>query len=159
MRVIGIDPGYDRFGIAIIERIEGKEILVYSTCVVTKRMDSIPDRLHTIGVSLEKSVTEFEPRALAVEQLFFNRNVNTALPVAEARGIALYIAKKNGLLVHEYSPQAVKLAVTGYGKSEKVQVEEMLRRLVRGVPPHALDDEFDAMAVALTCLVSERWNG
>lgn len=158
MRVIGIDPGYDRFGIAVIERVEGKEVLVHSSCVVTKRTDAIPDRLHMIGDALTEVVRTFQPGALGVEQLFFNRNVNTALPVAESRGIALYIARTNGLSVFEYSPQAVKLALTGYGKSEKGQVAEMVRRLVQNVPLKALDDEFDAMAVALTCLVSERWS-
>ncbi len=157
MRVIGIDPGYDRFGMAVLERVDGKETLIHSTCVLTKRTDALPDRLHTIGDALTAVIVEYAPGSLAVEQLFFNRNVNTALPVAEARGIALYIARSHDVSVYEYSPQAVKLAVTGYGKSEKVQVEEMLKRLIRGVPPKALDDEFDAMAVALTCLVSERW--
>jgi crossover junction endodeoxyribonuclease RuvC len=157
MRVIGIDPGYDRFGIAVLERIGGKETLIHSTCVVTKRADTIPDRLKTIGDELTEIVRLHAPGALAVEQLFFNTNVNTALPVAEARGIALYIARAHELRVYEYSPQAVKLAVTGYGKSGKGQVEDMLHRLVQGVPQNALDDEFDAMAVALTCLVSERW--
>ncbi len=157
MRVIGIDPGYDRFGMAVIERVDGKEVLVHSSCVVTKRTDPIPDRLHMIGGALEDAIRTHKPAALGVEQLFFNQNVNTALPVAEARGIAIYIARTHGLTVYEYSPQSVKLAVTGYGKSEKGQVEGMLRRLVSGVPEGALDDEYDAMAVALTCLVSERF--
>jgi crossover junction endodeoxyribonuclease RuvC len=157
MRVIGIDPGYDRFGIAVLEKINGKETLIHSTCVVTKKADGIPDRLRMIGDALSAVVNEYKPSALGVEQLFFNQNVNTALPVAEARGIAIYIARSNGVSVYEYSPQAVKLAVTGYGKSEKGQVEDMLRRLVQGMPERALDDEYDAMAVALTCLVSERW--
>lgn len=156
MRVIGIDPGYDRFGIAVIERVNGKETLVHSACIVTERSDSIPDRLRTIGSALEKTIQTHAPKALALEQLFFNKNVNTALPVAEARGIAIYIARNHDLPVYEYSPQAVKLAVTGYGKSGKGQVEDMLRRLVLGIPEKALDDEYDAMAVALTCLVSER---
>lgn len=154
---MGIDPGYDRFGIAIIERIHGKETLIHSSCATTTAHTPMAERLYSVGTALHEAIRMHEPHALALEQLFFNKNVKTALGVAEARGTALYVAKGHGLPIFEYSPQAVKIATTGHGNSEKRQVEEMLHRLVAGVPHTALDDEYDAIAVALTCLVSERW--
>jgi crossover junction endodeoxyribonuclease RuvC len=157
MRIIGIDPGYDRFGIAVIERIHGKETVLHSSCVSTDKAAPYPDRLRTVGDGLAAAIMAHTPGALALEQLFFNKNVKTALKVAEARGVALYVARAHNLPVFEYSPQAIKIATTGYGKSGKKQVEEMLHRLVVGVPKIALDDEYDAIAVALACLVSERW--
>jgi crossover junction endodeoxyribonuclease RuvC len=156
MRVIGIDPGYDRFGIAVMERLEGKETLLFSTCVTTDKLASLEARLRTVGDALRDVIMSHAPDALALETLFFNKNVKTALMVAEARGVALYVAHGHSLMVYEYSPQAIKIAATGYGKSEKKQVADMLRRLVVNVPTKALDDEYDAMAVALTCLVSVR---
>ena len=78
------------------------------------------------------------------------------MSVAEARGVAIYVAKTHGAAIYEYPPQSVKIAVTGYGKSTKDQVEQMLYRLLPGLPKTALDDEYDAIAVALTCLASER---
>jgi crossover junction endodeoxyribonuclease RuvC len=158
MRIIGIDPGYDRFGIAVIERVNGKETVLHSSCVTTDKKAPFPDRLRIVGDGLALAIIAHSPKALALEQLFFNKNVKTALGVAEARGVALYVARTHNLPVFEYSPQAVKIATTGYGKSEKKQVEEMLHRLVLNVPKKALDDEYDAIAVALACLVSERWN-
>jgi crossover junction endodeoxyribonuclease RuvC len=156
MKVIGIDPGYDRFGIAVLERVNGKETVIHSSCATTDKKALFPDRLRTVGDALTAAILAHQPKALALEQLFFNKNVKTALGVAEARGVALYVARSHNLPVFEYSPQAVKIATTGYGKSEKKQVEEMLFRLVNSVPKKALDDEYDAIAVALTCLVSER---
>ena len=157
MRIIGIDPGYDRFGIAVLERVDGKETLVFSTCIQTDKKASIPDRLTHIGNAFADLLETHKPAALSLEQLFFNQNVSTALKVAEARGIATYLARARGLAIYEYSPQAIKIAVTGHGKSDKKQMMAMIPRLVRGLPLKALDDEYDAVAVALTCLVSERW--
>jgi crossover junction endodeoxyribonuclease RuvC len=157
MRVIGIDPGYDRFGIAVLERVHGKETVLHSRATSTPKSASLPDRLLLVGNTLEEVITTYSPDVLALEQLFFNNNARTAIAVAEARGVALYLARKHALTVFEYSPQAIKIAATGYGKSEKKQVADMLHRLVTGVPKKALDDEYDAIAAALTCLVSERF--
>ncbi len=157
MRVIGIDPGYDRFGIAVMERQNGKETLLYSTCVTTDKKDPLPERFLKVGTELSRAITTHNPGCLALEQLFFNKNVKTALSVAEARGVALFVAKSHDLVIYEYSPQAIKIAATGYGKSAKNQVEAMLHRLVVGMPKKALDDEYDAIAAALTCLVTERF--
>ncbi len=155
MRVIGIDPGYDRLGVAVIEPGEnGKEKLLYSTCIETNRDDSIPVRLHSLGEQLAGVIVEYKPDALGIETLFFNTNQKTAINVAGARGIVLYVAQVAGCTIHEYSPQQIKTAMTGYGKSDKSAVIDMVRRLVVNAPADGLDDEYDAIAVAVTCLAS-----
>lgn len=154
MRVIAIDPGYDRLGVAVMEYQNGQEALLYSTCVESNRSHDLPSRLLTIGDTFLAIVDEYTPDTLAVETLFFNKNVKTAIGVAEARGMLLYIAKGAGCTVHEFSPQQIKNAVTGYGKSDKKAVIDMVCRLVRGAPQKALDDEYDAIAVGVTCLAT-----
>lgn len=156
MKVLGIDPGYDRMGVAILEGDSHTQTCLFSDCFITDKKETVPDRLHTLGLKLEEVFKEHAPEALAIETLFFSRNTTTALAVAEARGMVLFIAKKYRCRVFEYSPQAVKIAVTGYGKSEKTQVTEMTKKLVRGVKNGAIDDEYDAIAVAVTALASER---
>lgn len=156
MRVIGIDPGYDRLGVAVLDGDVHSHTLVFSTCVLTDKKLPLSKRLLSIGIELEKIVSTYLPNRLGVETLFFNTNQKTGMAVAEARGIILYVGEKANVQVFEYSPQAIKVAVTGSGASKKDQVEAMLHKLVRGVPTKAVDDEYDAIAVALTCLVSEK---
>jgi len=156
MRIIGIDPGYDRLGIAILDGTVHSHELIFSTCIETDKKLPLSKRLQTIGNELEKAIKKYSPERLGVETLFFNTNQKTALAVAEARGIILYVAEQGGLATFEYSPQAIKIAVTGHGGSAKEQVEAMLHKLIVGIKKDALDDEYDAIAVALTCLVSER---
>ena len=156
MRVIGIDPGYDRLGVAILEGDVNEQTLVFSTCITTDKKAVMPARLLELGTKLSALFIEFTPERLAIETLFFNKNVKTALSVAEARGVILFVAQTNGADVYEYSPQAIKIAVTGHGASSKVQVESMVKRLVKNIPESVLDDEYDALAVGITCIVSER---
>jgi crossover junction endodeoxyribonuclease RuvC len=154
MRVIAIDPGYDRLGVAVMEYGGGSEQLIHSTCIESDRTASLNDRIHTIGDTFLVIIEEFEPDTLAVETLFFNKNVKTAMGVAEARGALIYIAKSSGCVVYEFSPQQIKSAVTGYGNSDKKAVIEMVIRLVKNAPIKALDDEYDAIAVGVTCLAT-----
>lgn len=156
MRVIGIDPGYDRLGVAILEGDVHSQRLIFSTCITTHKKASIPARLHEAGDALAKIVKEYTPTRLGIETLFFNKNVKTALNVAEARGVILYVCQIHEVAVFEYSPQAIKIAVTGHGATKKEQVEDMLRKLIPNIPKTALDDEYDAIAAAVTCLVTER---
>lgn len=158
MRVLGIDPGYDRLGVSVLEYKDGKEFLLYSTCIESLKTDSLPDRILSIGDSFLKVIEEYQPTDVAVETLFFNKNVKTAIGVAEARGALLYIAKSAGCQIYEFSPQQIKVAVTGYGNSDKQAVFAMVSRLVSGVPKKALDDEYDAIAVAVTCLATHGRN-
>lgn len=155
-RVIGIDPGFDRCGVAVLEKVEGKEKLLFSTCIVTNRKDEHGERLLELGQELEAIIKKWKPNALATEKLFFNMNVRTALKVAEARGVILYQAALAGLPLYEYSPQAIKIATTGYGKATKPQVETMVERILVLKNRKMLDDEMDAIAVGITHLASVR---
>lgn len=151
MRILGIDPGYDRLGVAIIEKEKGgKEILLFSTCIETSRAQSFAERLLTIGDALSAILETWNPDVLAIEELYMGSNQKTAMRVAEARGTILYLAAKSGLLVRMFTPQEIKVATTGYGKSDKAQVTYMVARLVTLTPKKRLDDEYDAIAVALT---------
>ncbi len=156
MRVLAIDPGYDRAGVAIIEKIAGKETVLFSTCITTNKADALPFRIFSIGQELEKIIIDHSPNVLALETLYFNKNTTTAIGVAEARGVVLYLAQKFGCSVYEFSPQQIKVATTGYGKSDKSAVISMVKRLAANVPEEALDDEYDAIATGITCLAHHR---
>ena len=151
-RVLALDPGYDRLGIAVLERQNGKETLLFSTCIETKRSELFTDRLLSIGTSVETLITTYTPTAVAIETLFFNKNIKTAIGVAQARGIIIFLARRAGCTVYEFGPQEIKVAVTGYGKSDKNAVIAMVKRLIVGAPETALDDEYDAIAVGITAL-------
>ncbi len=149
---MGIDPGYDRLGVAILEKIDGTETVIFSACIQTSKKATLPSRLHEAGNALADILATYQPDALGIETLFFNKNVKTAIAVAEARGMILFLAQQAGCTIYEHSPQQVKTAVTGYGNSDKQAVWEMVKRLVRNVPKTALDDEYDAIAVGVTTL-------
>ena len=144
LRVLAIDPGYDRVGLAVVEKDGTKEKVIYSTCIETKRQETLAERLLTVGEAIEKNLLEFSPQAVAIETLFFNKNIKTAIGVAQARGVIMYLAKKAGCEIYEYGPQEIKVAITGYGKSDKTAVLAMVKRLVGNVPESALDDEYAA---------------
>ncbi len=156
MRVLAFDPGYDRLGVAVLEKVSGKETLLHSTCVTTHKMDLMPDRLAMIGEAVDLLIQTHTPDIVALETLFFNKNIKTAIVVAEVRGIILYLARHHGRAVMEFGPQEIKIAVTGYGKSDKAAVISMVKRLIPSVPEKALDDEYDAIAVGITALAHVR---
>lgn len=150
MRVLAIDPGFDRLGIAVVEKADGPEKVVFSECFLTDKADSFYVRLAAVGARVMEMIDTYGPDALALETLFFSTNAKTAMRVAEARGVIIYQAASQGIPVAEYSPQDVKIAVTGYGRATKNQVTDMARRLARLDPAKkTLDDEMDAIAVGL----------
>lgn len=153
-RVVAIDPGFDRVGMAVLEREKGKEKLLFSECIITNKKDPHAERLGFIGRELKAVIKKWQPEALAIEKLFFNQNTSTALGVAEARGVILYEGVLAGLSLYEYSPQEIKIATTGYGKATKSQVEQMVLRLLNLPKPPRFDDETDAIALGLTHLAS-----
>lgn len=156
MRVLALDPGYDRLGVAVIERVDGTEVLLHSACIETSKDHSLPDRLMRVGEAVSDLLIQYTPNAVAVETLFFNKNIKTAIGVAQARGIILFLAKKTGCEVYEFGPQEIKVAVTGYGKSDKSAVIDMVKRLIKNAPKTAHDDEYDAIAVGITALAHHR---
>ena len=156
MRVLAFDPGYDRLGIAVLEHKDGKEALLFSGCVTTKKELELPDRLFLVGDQVRSLIQKHSPDAIAIETLFFNKNIRTAIGVAQARGVVLYLARAAGCRVFEYGPQEIKVAVTGYGNSDKGAVIDMVKRLVPESPKKAFDDEYDAIAVGITALAHNR---
>jgi crossover junction endodeoxyribonuclease RuvC len=158
MILLSIDPGYERLGVAIIEKKQKqKEILLFSECFKTSAKLPHHQRLTLIGNRIREVIAKYRPEAMATEKLFFSNNQKTAMTVAEARGVILYSASSSGLDVFEYSPADIKIAVTGYGKSEKKQVIAMVERLIDIPTPTSpkatrgkSDDEFDAIAIGLT---------
>jgi crossover junction endodeoxyribonuclease RuvC len=152
MRVISVDPGYDRLGIAVLEYVNGKEHLIHSCCIQTDKSHDLLVRLQDMGEQFEELLRTYTPDTLGIETLFFNTNQKTALGVAQARGIIIYLAQSARCRVYEFGPQEIKVAVTGYGKSDKHAVIDMVLRLIPNAPKKALDDEYDAIAVGITCL-------
>jgi crossover junction endodeoxyribonuclease RuvC len=142
-------------GVAIVERNK-KEELLFSDCLRTSSKLPLPKRLETLGSAVEKLIKQWKPDAIALETVFFEKNAKTAMQVAEVRGMLAYIAAKEGVEVLHYAPAAVKVAITGYGRSDKAAVALMIERLVRLPARKRLDDELDAIAVGLTCLASSR---
>lgn len=151
IRILSIDPGFDRLGVAIIDRANGKEGMVHSECITTSRNDDFEDRLFMIGNSVEEIIKKYSPDHLAIEKLFFKTNQTTAMKVAEVRGVCLFFAKKHKLKIFEYSPPQIKTAVTGYGKSNKNDIANMVYKIIK-IPNQGklLDDELDAIAIGLT---------
>lgn len=153
-RVLSIDPGFDRVGVAILEREGGKEKLLFSECLETNKKDSHPERLLEVGLGIRRNIQTWQPESLAIEKLFFNQNTTSALKVAEARGVIIFEAAEAGLTVYEYSPQEIKLATTGYGKAGKSEVETMVQKILNLKTLPKRDDETDAIAVGICHLAS-----
>jgi crossover junction endodeoxyribonuclease RuvC len=153
MRVIAIDPGYERLGIAVLEKkAGGKEILLYSDCFQTSKDSPFVTRLHAIGAEICKIMEKFSPEALAIESLYFTNNQKTAMHVAEVRGVLMYEAINHKLTFAEYTPAQIKNAVTGDGRADKKQIYSMVTKLVAIDKKNRLDDEYDAIAIGITFL-------
>lgn len=150
MRILGIDPGTGILGFGVIEVAKGKPQLVDAGVIRTPVHEDDAVRLLTIYDELTDIITQTQPAALSVEKLFFARNVTTAITVAQARGVVLLCGKQASLAIAEYTPLQIKMALTGYGRADKKQVQEMVRVVLqlREVPKP--DDCADALAAALT---------
>jgi crossover junction endodeoxyribonuclease RuvC len=137
-------------GYAVLDGDDVQHLLVAECGVIdTPKGASRAERLVALALKLDRLIASYRPRAVAVERLFFNKNVRTAMAVSEARGVALVCAARAGVPVFEYTPHQVKLAVTGYGKADKKQVQQMLALLLRLEEPIRQDDTADAVAVAV----------
>lgn len=162
MKVLAIDPGYERLGVAILEKLMPKEFnqtsltlpiresLLFSETFKTSKDLPHPERLFLITKRISEIISGYRPDFLAIETLFFSKNHKTALLVAEARGAILAEAKKSGLQIVELNPNEIKLAVTGYGKSDKQSLYKIVPQLIKIDSAIKHDDEVDAIAVGLT---------
>lgn len=156
MRVLAIDPGFERLGIAIIEKKPGgKETLLYSNCLTTPKNLKYDARLKALGQEINSIILKYNPKALAIEKLFFTTNQKTVMQVAEARGVILYEAALKNLMVFEFSPPQIKLAVCGNGRADKKSIIKMVPLLIKLEKNVKYDDEYDAIAIGLTLFAIE----
>ncbi|HEX7368568.1 MAG TPA: crossover junction endodeoxyribonuclease RuvC [Candidatus Saccharimonadales bacterium] len=150
MRILGIDPGTGILGFGVIEVVKGKTLLVDAGVIRTPVHEDDAVRLQTIFDELTDIIEHTKPEAMSVEKLFFARNVTTAMTVAQARGVVLLCGKQAGLSIFEYTPLQIKMAITGYGRAEKKQIQEMVRVILGLQEVPKPDDCADAIAAALT---------
>lgn len=150
MRILGIDPGTGILGFGVIEITKGKAQLVDAGVIRTPVKEDDAVRLVTIFEELTDIIVATKPTIMSVEKLFFARNVTTAMTVSQARGVVLLCGKQAGLEIFEYTPMQIKMAVTGYGKADKKQIQEMVRVILGLETVPKPDDCADAIAAALT---------
>ena len=156
MIVLGIDPGTALTGYGIVERTGSNLRMVDYGCVETVPSMALPQRLLEIHGAVLELIDTHHPTSLGVERLFFNKNVMTAFAVGQARGVVLLAAAERGLPVFEYGPHEVKMAVTGYGRAPKDQVQRMVQLMLGMQALPRPDDAADALAVALCVAHGQR---
>ena len=149
MIILGIDPGVATIGFGVLKAQRGKNTLLQYGVITTPPGIPLSNRLLQISNDMEELIHTFHPDEMAVEELFFNRNVTTAIDVCQARGVILLAAKKHGVDIYEYTPLQIKQSVVGYGRAEKKQIIYMTQLLLRLPEPAKPDDTADALAVAI----------
>lgn len=156
-KILGIDPGFGRVGWGIIEQNKKNEwrAVVYG-CIETSTKKSFVDRLAEIHYDLVEVIKKYKPTRMAVEELFFAKNVTTAMQVAQARGVIILTGVENGLEIDEFTPLQVKQAITGYGRAEKLQMQKMVATTLDIKGKIKSDDAADALAIAL-CAGQSLW--
>ena len=160
MLVLGLDPGLATTGYGLVQESEsGDMALVDYGTIQTPAGEPLPNRLLQIARELALLLTRYCPDIVAVEELFFAKNVTTALIVGQARGVTILEAARAGIPVHEYKPMIIKQAITGYGKAPKSQMQEMVRLLLQLEQVPTPDDAADAVAVAICHLHNRRLAG
>ena len=149
MRILGIDPGIATIGFGVIDAAKNQNRLLNCGVISTPAHTSLSSRLEQIYDDMCQLLELFKPDAVAVEELFFNTNITTGIAVAHGRGVILLACQKAGVKIYEYTPLQVKQAVVGYGRAEKAQVMDMVRRICNLPAPPKPDDAADAVALAL----------
>ena len=155
MIIIGIDPGVAIVGFGILKEEKKSLQLIDYGCILTSPKDKHPERLAQIAKALKKIINKHQPDILAIEELFFCKNVKTALKVGEARGVILATAMEYKLPIYEYTPLQIKQALTGYGRAEKKQIQHMVKAILNLKEMPKSDDAADAIAAAITCAHSK----
>ena len=149
MRILGIDPGIATIGFGVVDSEKSSQKLINCGVISTPAHTSLSSRLEQIYDDMCQLIDLFKPEAVSIEELFFNTNTTTGIAVAHGRGVILLACRKAGLKVYEYTPLQVKQAVVGYGRAEKAQVMDMVRRICHLPAPPKPDDAADAVALAL----------
>ena len=149
MRILGIDPGVAIVGFGVLEADRGRQQLINCGVITTPAHTQLSSRLDLIYQDMKQLIDAFQPDVMAVEELFFDKNITTGIAVAHGRGVILLSCQQAGLRIYEYTPLQVKQAVVGYGRAEKKQVMDMVRRILGLSAPPKPDDAADAVALAL----------
>lgn len=158
MRILGIDPGIAIVGTGIVDKVGNKYVPVYYNSVITKAHTPLEDRIETVYNKTVELIKTYKPDAIAVEELFFNNNAKTAFAVGQARGVILLAAKQLSIPFYEYTPLQVKQALTGYGRADKKQMQQMVKSFLGLSEVPKPDDTADALAIAICHGNSVRFN-
>lgn len=150
MRIIGIDPGTGILGFGVVDVVKNKTTLITAGVIKTPAHTPLEERLVEIFNGLNEIIIETRPQTMSIEKLFFAQNVTTAISVSHARGVAMLAGQLAGLSIAEYTPLQIKQTLTGYGKADKKQVQEMVRLQLKLVEVPKPDDAADALATAIT---------
>lgn len=156
MRIIGIDPGTGILGFGVIDVERGKTRLVTAGVITTPAHTPIDERLEEIFDGLTDIIAETKPEVMSIEKLFFTKNVTTAISVAQARGVAMLTGRRAKMPIAEYTPNEIKQTLTGYGKADKKQMQEMVRIQLGLSEVPKPDDCADALAAAITYAMMSR---
>lgn len=151
MLILGIDPGTARIGVGLIEYKNKKAAIKCYDCLTTSTSDTTAKRLDDLHQQLTKFIKKYKPNIVAVEELFFFKNLATAIKVSQARGVILLAAEQQKLKIYEYTPLQVKQALTGYGRAEKNQIQQMVKLILNLKEIPKPDDAADALAIAVCC--------
>ena len=155
MIILGIDPGSEKTGYGVVEKLpRSKLTCITYGCITTPRDRSRAERLVILEKELTVVLKRYQPEAVGVESLFFFKNLKTVMAVSEARGVILFSLAKNKSPVYEFSPLQVKMAVCGYGKAEKKQVQHMVKEILSLPEIPKPDDAADGLGLAITCSIS-----
>lgn len=149
MIILGIDPGLALVGYGLIEFSNFKYKMLEYGCITTTPETSTQDRLKIIYNEINNIILEYNPSEMAIEELFFNKNIKTAIAVGQARGVQILSGVVNNLKIYEYTPLQVKQAIVGYGRADKVQMQENIKYLLKLSEIPKPDDAADALAIAL----------
>jgi crossover junction endodeoxyribonuclease RuvC len=149
MIILGLDPGTATTGFGIINSEQNELTLLDYGCITTEKTLTLAERLNQISKDLEEIIREWKPNSIAIEEIFFSKNIKTAMSVAHARGVLMQRLASNGYEINEYKPQQIKESVCGYGKAEKKQVQKMVQMILKMDQLPRPDDAADALATAI----------
>ncbi len=158
MIVLGIDPGFGRVGYGVIDYTKNKYKVLEYGCITTPANSNFSKRLNKIESDLKEILSRYKIEAASIEDLYFNTNSKTAIKVAEARGVILNTLVNSNIDIYEYTPLQAKLAIVGYGRAEKTQVKDMVKKFLGLEQMPKLDDTTDALAIAICHTHNLRFN-
>lgn len=149
MIILGIDPGYGLVGFGIIEKTGGDIKVLDFGCISTPKEKKLSERLEIISQCMHILIEKWKPEVMAIEKLFFNKNITTGIPVAQARGVIILAAQEKNIPIYQYTPQNIKMALTGMGNADKKQMQFMVKTVLGLKEAPKPDDAADALAVAI----------